>query len=436
MSLEHFFDIEKEERPEDCYPVYTTVSPPQKLDPSWNNILEMTDEQFKVFTEDLRLYYLDQWNINQTPVTGNNNDVEQIKDKMKKFNNLDITDEKIYFEQDGKRFLAGWNNWGNVVNHWFPEMINIDMGRGKSVVPSIQAAVFDPKLWFTRTHRILRKDCLNVFKKKPDNPICSGFRSSIRIVSGAQPALQIRLPVAKWIYETAMREIDSDRIIVWDPSMGWAGRLLAFLAASTHPDLIRKKCIYIGTDPNTGIYNRYKMVEKFWKTYIDKECTAEIIPLCIGSEEFHNTKEFKKYKGKGHIAYTSPPYFNRERYSEDEEQSFRKFPQYNLWRDGFLKGTMDNVSEFLADESMFFWNIADIRISAKLTYPLQNDSIKLVEERGFKLDETIYMLMRALAGRDTSKETFDKIIKRGTMNVVEVNGKYQKYEPIYVFRRG
>jgi hypothetical protein len=46
------------------------------------------------------------------------------------------------------------------------------------------------------------------------------------------------------------------------------------------------------------------------------------------------------------------------------------------------------------------------------------------------------MLMRALAGRDTSKETFDKIIKRGTMNVVEVNGKYQKYEPIYVFRRG
>jgi hypothetical protein len=97
---------------------------------------------------------------------------------------------------------------------------------------------------------------------------------------------------------------------------------------------------------------------------------------------------------------------------------------------------MDNVSEFLADESVFFWNIADIRISAKLTYPLQNDSIKLVEERGFKLDETIYMLMRALAGRDTSKETFDKIIKRGTMNVVEVNGKYQKYEPIYVFRRG
>ena len=89
---------------------------------------------------------------------------------------------------------------------------------------------------------------------------------------------------------------DDDKIIVWDPSMGWAGRLLAFLAASTHPDLIKKKCIYIGTDPNTGIYNRYKMVEKFWKTYVDKECTAEIIPLCIGSEEFHNTKEFKKYK--------------------------------------------------------------------------------------------------------------------------------------------
>ena len=39
----------------------------------------------------------------------------------------------------------------------------------------------------------------------------------------------------------------------------------------------------------------------------------------------HNNPNFQKYKGKLDISFTSPPYFNREQYSQDETQSFKVY---------------------------------------------------------------------------------------------------------------
>ena len=44
-----------------------------------------------------------------------------------------------------------------------------------------------------------------------------------------------------------------------------------------------------------------------------------------GSELIGNNPEFQKYKGKLDMVFTSPPYFNREQYSQDENQSFKIF---------------------------------------------------------------------------------------------------------------
>ena len=51
-------------------------------------------------------------------------------------------------------------------------------------------------------------------------------------------------------------------------------------------------------------------------------------------------------KGKLDMVFTSPPYFDREQYSEDDEQSFKSYPMYSDWRDNFLKRpTLTNAYE-------------------------------------------------------------------------------------------
>ena len=46
-----------------------------------------------------------------------------------------------------------------------------------------------------------------------------------------------------------------------------------------------------------------------------------------GSEHIGNHPDFQQYKGKLDMVFTSPPYFDREQYSEDEEQSFKSLPK-------------------------------------------------------------------------------------------------------------
>ena len=46
-----------------------------------------------------------------------------------------------------------------------------------------------------------------------------------------------------------------------------------------------------------------------------------------GSEHIGNHPDFQQYKGKLDMVFTSPPYFDREQYSEDEEQSFKNLTQ-------------------------------------------------------------------------------------------------------------
>ena len=198
------------------------------------------------------------------------------------------------------------------------------------------------ELWHSKFKRIIVDNKLKIFDNYDlSSRVFEGLGAGLRVVSGAQPVTNIRCPVAKWIWTYSLKQfINEDDFICWDPSMGWAGRLIGFLAGTTDWRFQGKRKMYIGTDPNQQIFDRYKKIESFWKQHIQPECEAEVRPLCIGSEEFHNSDEFKEFKGKGSVAYTSPPYFAKERYSSDEGQSYKKFAAYEDWRDGFLKQTI------------------------------------------------------------------------------------------------
>lgn len=417
-----------------CGPLYTTLVFPHELNLLWSFVRDMPEKEFEQYAMKLRKFFLDKFEKENFPVGASEADENEIIDRLRKFNLLNVNTPEVFYIEGNEKILKGYNQWGTVIDHWFPEMLDTQITRNKdSVFPSIMDTIRDERVFMKNIKRILWRDKLNGWRDEPNKKVWPTLKQSIRMGVGTQPVTNIRPAVAKWIYQKEMlKYLDNDVIVVYDPSMGWAGRLVGFLSATGHPELKRKKCIYIGTDPNTKIFDRYSKIVTYWKTFIDGSCTVEVYPICCGSEDFDKTPEFKEFKGKGILAYTSPPYFNRERYSNDEQQSYLKFDKYNSWRDGFLDGTIKNVSKFLQKGSRLYWNAANLKITNKIYHTLETDSIKKAEKYGMKHIDTIKMLMRFTIGRDNNLELMNE---RKSMNIIETEGELVKYEPVLIFQK-
>lgn len=259
-------------------------------------------------------------------------------------------------------------------------------------------------------------------------------------LSCGQPAVNFPALTAKWIYENYTSHIEQDEPLhIYDSSSGWGGRIIG--AMST-----RKKVHYIGTDPNPDTFipelgiSRYEYVAKFYNDnciddysetltkFFDVERQGNTYELFQdGSELIQHNPKFQKYKGKLDISFTSPPYFNREQYSQDENQSFKAYGEYDDWRENFLRPTLTTIYEYLKNDRYILWNIADIKIGESTYYPLEQDSIDILKELGCEYKGKIKMLMTRMVGLDPSKS--------GIKNSVEHNGKAYKFEPIFVFRK-
>ena len=242
-----------------------------------------------------------------------------------------------------------------------------------------------------------------------------------------QPAVNLPSLTSRYLYEKYTEHISQDVLNVYDPSAGWGGRILG--AMSSH-----KRIHYIGTDPNTDNYidelgkTRYEYVADFFNNEVletnpfweEERNTYHIFQ--DGSEFIGNNTEFQTYKGDIDLVFTSPPYFDREQYSEDKEQSYKMYPKYDNWRVNFLKPTLTTAYEYLRNDRYLLWNIADIKIGKKY-HPLEQDSIDIVESLGGEYQGKLKMLMTSMVGVDQEK----------VKNSVKVNGTYLKYEPILVF---
>ena len=199
----------------------------------------------------------------------------------------------------------------------------------------------------------------------------------------------------------------------------------------------KKSIHYIGTDPNTDNWideidkSRYEYVADFFNNealetnpfWEEKKNTYHYFQL--GSEHVGDHPDFQQYKGKLDMVFTSPPYFDREQYSEDEEQSFKSYPMYSDWRDNFLRPTLTNAYESLRNDRYLLWNIADIKIGKSTFHPLEQDSIDIIESLGGKYEGKLKMMMASMIGVDQSN----------VKNAVSIDGTLHKYEPIFIFKK-
>ena len=252
--------------------------------------------------------------------------------------------------------------------------------------------------------------------------------------------------VAKFLYEKYTTP-NTDNII-YDSSSGYGGRLVGALSVCKD-----RQIHYVGTDPNPDHFldsygiSRYKYLQNFFQSSIRSKYKTTTDIFDVGSEEIHKEKRFQKYKGKVDFFFTSPPYFSAEGYSDDENQSYKKFPDYHLWRDGFLKPTLVTAVEWLKSGGHLAWNVADVAYGARAEawqtrqgksravqqyIPLEYDSIEILKSLGMKYETTWKMV---LSGGIQGNKIREWTRKPSTRNFVQIKSTPRKVELIYVWRK-
>jgi len=191
------------------------------------------------------------------------------------------------------------------------------------------------------------------------------IRVVLRRVSGSQMVSNFRPVTASMIYKLFCDEGDT----VWDMSCGWGGRLLAS---------VKSKVNYIGTDPNT---KTMKGLKQFIKTFGNKAYHYEL--LTMGSETYRPKKESLDF------AFTSPPYFDTEKYSNEKTQSYLKYKNINTWKEKFLRKTFENVYYGLKTNKFCALNVADVRNYETF----ERDTVNIAKSVGFKSVDTFYYIL-------------------------------------------
>nr|DAJ83303.1 MAG TPA: Putative modification methylase [Bacteriophage sp.] len=240
--------------------------------------------------------------------------------------------------QDGAYSL---NNIGaNILTQFFPEILDV-----------VKSGKASPRDFFKDDKRLLGY-CKTVLK------YCTSPLEMFKMMSfrGSSRCYNFRPATAKALYEL----YGKDNCKVLDTSSGFGGRLLGFFTAKNTSE-------YVGIDPNTAdscnkfiLYMSRYFTNK--KAYVNK----------IGSEDF-TIESYPQYENYFDISFTSPPYFNIERYSDDITQSHVKFNTYDAWVDGFYRNTIYNSCNSLKLDGVFAVNISWVDNIKEYTEEFLND---------------------------------------------------------------
>lgn len=226
-------------------------------------------------------------------------------------------------------------------------------------------------------YNLFLKCCKYVLKHNKNHKLTyNRLRQNSKVYLTKQSVSNFRPTVAKLLYN-----LYGSEGTVYDMSSGYGGRLLGFLASDCKE--------YIGVDPCTNTYNGLMALKDDFK-YIDKKVSL----YHCGSEDFIPIKNSLD------LAFTSPPYFDTEKYSKESTQSYIKFPNKESWLNNFLGCTIDNCKYGLKDDGYLILNIANVKSYSDL----EEDSVKLIINKGFQLIATYDMVLSSIAGKGKKNE--------------------------------
>lgn len=195
--------------------------------------------------------------------------------------------------------------------------------------------------------------------------------------------------IAKTIYEI----FDGKNVL--DLSMGWGDRLVGALASTIDS--------YTGIDPNSNMHPIYQQIANKYKH--NKRTKF----ICSPAEDAQiEPNQFD-------LIFTSPPYFDRERYSDEDTQSWKRYgSSVQRWLEGFLFKTMENSYSWLQEGGRLILNINDVSEEESICKPMLDYAQKL----GFNYEGVIGYAMASRPGTGWDAAGLNY------------------YEPVFVWRKG
>lgn len=186
---------------------------------------------------------------------------------------------------------------------------------------------------------------------------------------------------------------------VYDYSAGYGGRLLGTATA-------KMRYNYTGIDPNTETVEHLHYLN-------------DLIYDAIGNRGKIIKNVSEEYEPENvDLAFSSPPYFNLEKYCDEPTQCMNRYTTLDEWFEGYVVPTMRNIYKGLNGDGVFATNIADYKSYGNKEFKVVDRWIATAESLGFKHKQTIKMMLNTRPGVGNNK----------------VEGR-EKWEGVYVFTR-
>lgn len=140
-----------------------------------------------------------------------------------------------------------------------------------------------------------------------------------------------------------------------DISAGWGDRLCGFMASE-------KGELYVGIDPRKENHPIYQQQAEFYKRNNGFFETQKEARFIMSPAE---DADLSMYEDTFDLVFSSPPYFNVERYSYDDTQSWVRYKNIDAWNKNFLHKTIANVWPTIRKGGYIAINIADVYATSK-----------------------------------------------------------------------
>ena len=194
--------------------------------------------------------------------------------------------------------------------------------------------------------------------KMGDNMSDNGLKKMLKIFSGVQCVSNFRPTAAAAIYSRFCPSGGA----VYDMSSGYGGRVLGAHIAGVS----------------------YKGVEPCKKTH--DGLMAMVSDFGIDAEIRNQGSEIGGWVDDKSVdlCFTSPPYFDCEKYSDEDTQSYIKYPTKERWLNGFIKETILECIRVVKDDGVIALNIQNVPSYKTLV----DDVCRLMAEIGLVLIDT------------------------------------------------
>jgi SAM-dependent methyltransferase len=168
----------------------------------------------------------------------------------------------------------------------------------------------------------------------------SNLRRMLTSFSHTTRVSNFRPTAAKLLYEIFSAPGDA----VLDFSAGYGGRLLGCCPLD--------RC-YLGIDPCAAQVAGLRAMEEALRRLAIVRARVEIVEGC--AEDVLPEIPDASFS----LVFSSPPYFDTERYSDEPTQSYLRYPAYEVWRERFLGRVLKESARVLVPGGWLLVNIAD-----------------------------------------------------------------------------